>query len=108
MRVFEYIRERLAERQRKKYYLALLTCKLRLRNVPRWLLRDPPNCHALYFAAFRVARGTSKEQYLEDMSFLEVEILLAQIAEDRTLENKLLYIQEYATLGLEYFNPLEV
>lgn len=107
MRMIKILKERATGRQAEKYKLALLTCQLRLHEVPEWLLQDPSHCSALYRTAFRVDRGMGEEQYRKDLNFLDMEILFAQIRGEDILAEILTQVHETATLGLELFKKLE-
>lgn len=107
MRIFKALKEKAYDQQAEKYMMALLTCKLRLKEVPLWLLRDPGRCSSLYLTAFRIDRGTSEEQYRKDIDFLNMEIIYAQIRGEDILAEILTQVQKNATLGLEFFKKLE-
>lgn len=107
MKIFEILKKRATERQAEKYKLALLTCQLRLSDVPEWLLQDPSHCSALYRTAFRVDRGMGEEQYRKDLKFLDMEILFAEIRGEDILVEILTQVLDTATLGLELFKKPE-
>lgn len=64
------------DRQCEKYCDLMLTGQLRIWDVPLKWRRNPDIAVHLYITAFRIARGTSLEQYAEDLIAFETELLL--------------------------------
>ena len=64
------------ERQYQKYVLLLLTGKIRLRDVPKRLRRDPEYAPGIYIIGFRADRMISRERYERDLHSFEQELML--------------------------------
>ena len=64
------------ERQYQKYALLLLTGKIRLRDVPKRLRRDPEYAPGIYIIGFRADRMISRERYERDLHSFEQELML--------------------------------
>lgn len=98
------LRWRRKEKKLMKYVNALLSFKIKLQEIPRELLRDPFYCMTLYLSGFRADRGISKEQYLEDLDFLENELLIAKAKKNAFLTEKLTILFEDMKSNLKLFD----
>lgn len=85
-RLAKQVQYRFRDRKAQKYTHLLLSTKIRLEEVPLPLLRDPRFCSVLYLTAFRVDRSTSRQNYEEDLKFLELEALAAKIEKRKRLQ----------------------
>lgn len=59
-----------------KYKLMLLLLKIRLRDVPECIRLSEDYAKPIHITAFRADRRVSKDRYLEDLLFFEVELLM--------------------------------
>ena len=96
MRMMRCIIERTKARLKEKYVLRLLTDRIRLAEVPEWLRMDRSYTHSIHVAAFRVDRGTSRKRYMEDLAFVEIEIIMAKAQKHPDLQRALEGILEQA------------
>lgn len=89
MNLFRKLNEKIKDRYAEKYNDLLLSGTIRLKDVPEWLRMDYKRSQLIHLHAFRADRALSKEWYSEDLSFLEVEIMIAQSLSDALLEASL-------------------
>ena len=101
MQVFRGLTARIKTRQMEKYIFRLLCGKIRLQDVPDWLLQDYNFCTPIYIAAFR-ADEISRTQYAEDLNFLGVQIVLAEVGGCTRLHTRLKDIYERSISDFEY------
>lgn len=71
------------ERVCQKYELNLLSRKIRLRDVPKRLRRNPVYARDIYVTGFRADRMVSKARYKEDLLLLQTEILFVEAKGER-------------------------
>lgn len=76
--------KKLYEKRCQKYLDMLLSCRLRLCDVPARYRLGADYALSLHIAALRVARGISTERYKEDLELLRDE--LAELTDERVKE----------------------
>lgn len=86
---------------KERYMTQLLLGKIRLVDIPTWLLTDCRHTRAIHIAAFRVDRGISQKRYKEDLIFVEVEIALARGRKDLQLQAVLEWIRDHAESSMD-------
>lgn len=69
MSLFQAIAKIAKSRQAEKYVNLLLLGRIRLRDVPERLRMDSLRTRKIHIAAFRVDRGSSMEQFEQDLDF---------------------------------------
>lgn len=89
MNLLRTLNEKIKDRYAEKYNDLLLSGTIRLKNVPEWLRMDYKRTQLIHLHAFRIDRALSKEQYTEDLSFLEIEMMMARDMSDTLLEASL-------------------